>query len=164
MISAIDKMIGLYQMQANAMRILVTNTQKAFDESCSFEQVIASQQEQRLNRFVRDLSPAVCDMLTRFWFQKEHKARKHELLTKDRIKNLEDFTNFVKVLTESVRSLLARCRATSNQSFEQEFEKDLKQMEAQVRKKLREFDKALDRTNGRLRSPISKPLQRVSLR
>jgi stress response protein YsnF len=102
------------------------------------------------------LTPAVDDMLTRFWFQKEHKGKYGDSLTDDQIKNLEDFTNFVKVLTESVRSLLARCRAASNQSFEQEFEKELKQMEAQVRKKLREFDKALDGTNGRLKSSIDK--------
>lgn len=146
MINVISRIISSYQMRAYAMSILLANTQKALQEFAPREEVIIDAQQEKLNTFVRSLTTAISDRLTRFWFLKERKQRKGEAMTDEEITRLSDFANFVKTLTGDVRSLATLSAGSGEQTFEQEFEKELKRMEAYVKKRLKDFDVALDRT------------------
>ena len=98
----IDNIITFYEMRAEAMGILVANTQKAIEELAPDRERMDSEQEEKLNNFVKDLTGDVADMLTRFRFQKERKLRNNEQMSDDEVRNLADFTNFVKTLTEGL--------------------------------------------------------------
>jgi len=143
------------------MSILLANTQKALQELAPREEVIIDAQQEKLNSFVRSLTTAVRDTLTRFWFLKERKQRKGEAMTDEEITRLSDFANFVKTLTEDVRSLATRSTGSGQQSFEQEFEKELQKIGTYVRKRLKEFDVALDRKNDTFKSRLTKSARGV---
>jgi deoxyribodipyrimidine photolyase len=148
-------------MQAAVMSILMTNIQKALHESAPYEQVIASPQDKRLNEFSKSVTTAVSDMLTRFWFQIEHKQREHKPMSDDEIKNVKDFVGFVSTLTENMRSLPNHIQSVDNQTFEAEFEKQLQEVEACTKKRLQEFNEALDGTSKGLKSRFAKSLRSV---
>jgi hypothetical protein len=156
MSGAIDRIISSYQMRAHTISILLANTQKALQELAPCEEVIIDAQQERLNTFVRSLTTAVSDRLTRLWFLKERKQRKGEAMTNEEITRLSDFANFVKTLTEDVRSLATRSVGSSEQTFEQEFEKEIQKIGIYVRKRLKEFDVALDRKNDTFKSRLTK--------
>jgi hypothetical protein len=100
-------------------------------------------------------------MLTRFWFQKERKLRNNEQMSDDEGRNLADFTNFVKTLTEDLRSLLTRFQIAPGRMVGEEFDKEIGQMEIYVKKRLKEFDKVLNGTNKTLRSRLGESVSNV---
>jgi DNA anti-recombination protein RmuC len=99
-------------------------------------------------------------MLTRFWFQKERKLRNNEQMSDDEGRNLADFTNFVKTLTEDLRSLLSRFQSAPGRIGE-EFDKEIEQMEISVKNRLKEFDEVLNGTNKTLRSRLGESVGNV---
>jgi len=136
----IDKVITCYEMRANAMSVLMANTEKALEQFApqGYEQI------ERLGNRVKDLTKEVSDMLIRFWFVKERKQKKNESMTRDQVKNLADFANFTKTLANEVRALLNSFEKKRGQTFEKEFDKEVRQMEAHVKGRLKGFDKALE--------------------
>ena len=158
----IDNIITFYEMRAEAMGVLVANTQKALKELAPDRERMDSEQEEKLNNFVKDLTGDVANMLTRFWFQREHKLRNNEQMSDDEVQNLADFTNFVKTLTEDLRSLLTHFQESPPQTFEQEFDKEVKQMEVYVKERIKEFDEVLEDTlAGRGRMFIKRLIKRL---
>jgi hypothetical protein len=158
----IDNIITFYEMRAEAMGTLVANTQKAIEEFAPDRERMDSEQEEKLNNFVKDLTGDVADMLTRFRFQKERKLRNNEQMSDDEVRKLADFTNFVKTLTEDLRSLLTHFQESPSQTFEQEFDKEVKQMEVYVQNRLKEFDEVLeDALAGRGRMFIKRLIKRL---
>jgi hypothetical protein len=157
----IDKVITFYEMRANALGVLVANTQKAIEELAPDRERMDSKQEEKLNNFVEDLTGDVANTLTRFWFQKEHKLRNNEQMSDDEVRNLADFANFVKTLTKDLRSLPTRFQEGPGQTFEQEFDKEVKQMEGYVQNRLKEFDEALTGTNNAWKKRVGKSVSNV---
>ena len=157
----IHNIITFYEMRAEAMGVLVANTQKAIEELTPDREGMDSEQEEKLNNFVKDLTGDVSDMLTRFWFQKERKLRNNEQMSDDEGRNLADFTNFVKTLTEDLRSLLTRFQIAPGRMVGEEFDKEIGQMEIYVKKRLKEFDKVLNGTNKTLRSRLGESVSNV---
>lgn len=161
MIDVIGRIISFSQMQAAVMSILMTNTQKALHESAPYEEDVAGPQDERLNKFSKSVTTAVSDMLTRFWFQIEHRQREHKPMSDDEIKSIRDFVSFVRTLTENMRSLPNHLQSVGNRTFEAEFDKKLQEVEAYTKKRLQEFDEALEGTGKGLRSRFAKSLRSV---
>jgi len=157
----IDNIITFYEMRAEAMGTLVANTQKAIEEFAPDRERMDSEQEEKLNNFVKDLTGDVADMLTRFRFQKERKLRNNEQMSDDEVRNLADFTNFVKTLTEDLRLLLTRFESAPGRMVGEELGKEIGQMEIYVKKRLKEFDKVLNGTNKTLRSHLGESVGNV---
>ncbi|MCX5636455.1 MAG: hypothetical protein NTX52_02020 [Planctomycetota bacterium] len=157
----IDNIITFYEMRAEALGVLVANTQKAIEELAPDRERMDSEQEKKLNNFVKDLTGDVTNMLTRFWFQKERKLRNNEQMTDEEMKNLADFANFVKTLTEDLRSLLTHFQSAPGRMVGEEFDKEIGQMEIYVKKRLEEFDKVLNGTNKTLRSRLGESVGNV---
>jgi len=136
----IDKIITFYEMRANAMSVLMANTEKALEQFApqGYEQI------ERLDNRVKNLTTDLNNMLTRFWFVKERKQRKNESMTSNQVKNLADFADFTKTLANEVRALLNSFEKKRGQTFEKEFDKEVKQMETHVNVRLKGFDKALE--------------------
>lgn len=140
----IDNIITFYEMRAEALGVLVANTQKAVEELAPDREGMDSEQEEKLNNFVKDLTGDVTNTLTRFWFQKERKLRNNEQMSDDEVRNLADFTNFVKTLTEDLRSLLTRFQDAPGRMVGEEFDKETGQMKIYVKKRIKEFDEVLE--------------------
>lgn len=143
----ICNIITFYEMRAKALSVFVANTQKILKES--ERKGKADEQAEKIENFVKNLSIEVNNMLTRFYFQKEH-----EQMTDDQRKALVDFVNFVETLTKSVQSLLRRYQKT--QTFEEKLDKEMKELETQVKQRLKEFDEALSETSDTLTNRLSK--------
>lgn len=155
----IRNVITFYEMRAEALSVLVANSQKALRESELDKKRKADEQAEKLENFVKDLSIDVNNMLTRFWFQKEHKQRKNEPMTDDETRALADFVSFVKTLTKSVRSLLRRFQKGSGRPFEEKLDKEIEEIETDVKRRLKEFDEVLEETlteeSGTLKKRLS---------
>jgi len=139
----IDNVITVYEMRAEEMGILVANTQKALGQFAPDGSKTTSEQIERLDNRVKDLTREVSDMLTRFWFVKERKQKKNESMTRDQIKSLVDFATFAKTFAKDVRALLNSFEKKRGQTFEKEFDKEVKRMETYVKDRLKQFDKTL---------------------
>jgi len=137
----IDKVITCYEMRANAMGILVANTQEALEQLAPEGEKIANKQAERLDNFVKNLTTDLNNMLTRFYFHKELKR-----MTNPQTRALADFANFTKTLAKDVRLLLSRLQKAHSQTFEKKFDKEVKQMETYIKARLKGFDKALEKT------------------
>lgn len=135
----INNIINFYQMQAEALGVLLANTQKAIDQS--EKERNADEQIQRVESFVKDLTMNLNNMLTKFYFLKDRKNRKQEQMTDSQVKATTEFAIFVKTLTENVRSLLRRFQ--DGQGFEEKIDEEIRGLETCAGKKLKEFDKAL---------------------
>jgi hypothetical protein len=146
MIGIVRNIIDFYQIQAEALNVLVTNTQKVLEQSGKERK--ADKQMQRLENFIKDLAMNLNNMLTKFHFFKERKDRRQEQLTKGQTKAITEFAIFVKALTRNVSSLLKRFKA--GETFEKKIDKEIKELEASVVRKLKEFDKALDESKATL--------------
>lgn len=157
----IHNIITFYEMRANALGVLVANTQKALKECAPDKEEIANEQVEKLDNFVEGLTTELRDMLARFWFLKEREQRNHLQMTDDQVKKLTDFVSFVESLTEDVRSLLTRFQESPPQTFEQEFDKEVKQMEVYVKNRLKEFDEALTETNNAWKKRVGKSVSNV---
>jgi len=162
----IEKIITFYEMRANAMTILMANTQKALEQSTGCltafapeGERIAAEQAERLNSLGKNLTINLNNMLKRFYFHKEHKR-----ITSAQTRALADFANFTKTLGRDVRSLSYHFEKSCDKTFEKKFDKELKQMEMYVKGRLKGFDKALEETltgtqntwKGRLRKYVCK--------
>ena len=148
----IHNIITFYEMRANALGVLVANTQKALKEFAPDKDEIANEQVEKLDNFVKGLTRDIGDMLTRFWFRKERKQINHEQMTDVEVKNLADFANFAETLAKDIRSLLIHFEDVRGQRFEEEFDKEVKQMETYVKKRLKEFEKTLTMREDNLKS------------
>ena len=135
----INNIINSYQMEAEAWNVLLTNTQRALEQSEKEKKT--NEQIQRVENFVKDLTMDLNNMLTKFYFLKKRKNRKQEQLTEGQKKAEVEFAAFVKTLISNVSSLLKRFQAGN--TYEERIDKEIKELEAGVRQKLREFDKAL---------------------
>jgi len=133
----IDNIITFYDMRARTLGVLIANTEKAFDELERERK--ADEQAKKLESFVKDLRRDLNDMLTRFYFQKEHQR-----MADGQVKALTDFVSFTQSLTEKVRELLTRFQ--KGETFEKKNERELQQLQARVEQKLKEFDKVLEKT------------------
>ena len=140
----INNIITFYDLQAEALGILIANTQNALEESDKDRKAI--QQAEKVDNFVKDLTMNVNNMLTRFYFLKEHKD-----MTEEQAKTLVDFVNFVKTLTRNVHLLICRFQKVNGQTFEEKLDKEIKEMEAQVKRRLKEYDEALSGTSSTLK-------------
>jgi hypothetical protein len=143
----IEKIITFYEMRANAMTILMANTQKALEQSTGCltafapeGERIAAEQAERLNSLGKNLTINLNNMLKRFYFHKEHKR-----ITSAQTRALADFANFTKTLGRDVRSLSYHFEKSCDKTFEKKFDKELKQMEMYVKGRLKGFGRNLDR-------------------
>jgi len=157
----IHNIITFYEMRANALGVLVANTQKAIEEFAPDRERMDSEQEEKLNNFVKDLTGDVANMLTRVWFHKERKLKGNEQMTDEEMKNLTDFANFVKTSTKDLRSLLSRFQSAPGRMVEEEFDKEIGQMEGYVQNRLKEFDEALTGTNNAWKKRVGKSVSNV---
>jgi hypothetical protein len=142
----INKIINFYQMQAEALNVLLANTQKALEQS--EEERKADEQAQRVENFVRNLTMDLNNMLAKFYFLKDRKNRRQEQMTDRQAKAITEFAVFAKTLTKNVCSLLKRFQ--EGRTFEEKIDKEIRELEAGVGRRLKEFDEALDETNGTL--------------
>jgi hypothetical protein len=157
----IDNIITFYEMRANALGVLVANTQKALKEFAPDKEEIANEQVEKLDNFVDGLTTELRDMLARFWFLKEREQKNHLRMTDDQVKKLTDFVSFVEGLTEDVRSLLTRFQEGPGQMFEQEFDKEVEQIQAYIKNRLKVFDEALTETNNAWKKRVGKSISNV---
>ena len=142
----IKNIINFHDTEIEVLTVLVANTQKALEQS--EKEGKANEQIQRVENFVKDLTVDLNNMLTKFYFLKDRKDRKHEQMTDRQVNAIAEFAVFVKTLTGNVGSLLKRFQA--GQTFEEKIDKEIREIEAGVRRGLKEFDKALDETNRAL--------------
>ena len=157
----IHNIITFYEMRANALGVLVANTQKALKEFAPDKKEIANEQVKKLDNFVDGLTTELRDMLARFWFLKEREQRNHLRMTDDQVKKLTDFCNFVKGVTEDVHSLLTRFQEGPGQTFEQEFDKEVEQIQAYIKNRLKVFDEVLTETNNAWKKRVGKSVSNV---
>jgi len=149
----IHNIIDFYQIQAEALNVLVTNTQKALEQSEKERK--ANEQMQRLENFVNELTMDLNNMLTKFHFLKERKNRKQEQFTEGQTKAITEFAIFVKTLHRNLSSLLKRFQA--GDTFEEKIDdREIKELEAGIGRKLKEFDKALDESKATLTARLIK--------
>jgi uncharacterized phage infection (PIP) family protein YhgE len=141
----IDNIITLYDMRAKTLGVLMANTQKALDEL--EEERKADEQAKEFESFVKELSKDLNNMLTKFYFQKEHQR-----MADGQVKALTDFVSFTQSLTEKVRELLTRSQ--KGETFEKTNERQLQQLQARVEQKLKEFDDALNGTSDTLKKRL----------
>jgi len=152
----IDNIMTFYDMRADVLGTLVANTEKALREhGCGVEESTDKQTE-RLDNFVRGLAKDVSDMLTRFWFLKEHKQRNREPLTSVQAQSLADFADFTRTLAKDVRSLVTRVQNERGHRSEIKFDRELKQIETHVKKRLKAFDEALTSASAPAERHLSK--------
>jgi len=144
MTGIINKIINFYQMRAEAMDVLLANTQKALEQSENEKK--ANEQVQKVENFVRNLIVNLNNMLAKFYFLSDRKNRKQEQMTDGQVKTITEFAIFVKTLTENVRSLLRRFQ--ENRTFEEKIDEEIRRLETCVGQRLKEFDRALDETDS----------------
>lgn len=142
----INKIINFYQMQAEALNVLLANTQKALEQS--EEERKADEQAQRVENFVRNLTMDLNNMLAKFYFLKDRKNRRQEQMTDRQAKAITEFAVFAKTLTKNVCSLLRRFQ--EGRTFEEKIDKEIRELEAGVGRRLKEFSESLDETDGTL--------------
>jgi len=145
----INNIITFYRIQAKVLGILITNTQKALEESDGKRK--ANEQAERIENFVKRLTTDLNNMITRIYFLKE---RKH--MTGEQTRTLADFVNFVKTLTHNVPSLLARFQKVNDKKFEEKLDREIEEIEAHVKQRLKEYDEAIRGTSDTLRNRLNK--------
>jgi len=150
----INNIINFYQMQAKALGVLVANTQKALEQSEKERK--ANEQIQRVENFVKDLIMNLNNMLTKFYWLKERKKRRHEEMTQNQVKVLVDFANFVRTLTRNIHSLLARFQKVNSKTFDEKIDKEMEELEDHVNERLKEYDEVLSGTSDTLKYRLSK--------
>jgi hypothetical protein len=145
-------------MQAEALGVLVANTQKALEQS--ERQRKADEQVQRVENFVKDLTMDLNNMLTRFYWLKERKKRRHEEMTSEQVNAMVNFAHFVKSLTEKVHSVLEYFQKSP--TFAEKVDRDIKELEAHIKAQLKKFNEVLDETPDTLAVRLSKYVNALS--
>ncbi len=154
----IDNIINSYDMQTKALGTLVASTERALEQLDREKE--ASKQTERIKNLVKGLTMDLNNMLTKFYFYKEHKNGRYERMTKGQEKALVDFVNFVKDISEKVRQLLTRFQKT--ETFEEKIEKELRQLDGHVKRKLKGFDDALSENDEDLVTSFGKYAQNLA--
>jgi len=154
----IDNIITFYSIQAKALSILIANTQKALEQSEKERK--ANEQIQRMENFVKDLTMNLNNMLTKFYWLKERKKRRHEEMTSDQVNAMVDFAHWVKSLTKKVPSVLECFRKSP--TFAEKVDKDIKELEAHIKAQLKRFNEALEETPDTLTIRLSKYTKAMS--
>jgi hypothetical protein len=139
-------------MQAEALGVLVANTQKALEQS--ERQRRADEQVQRVENFVKELTMDLNNMLTKFYWLKERKKRRHEEMTSEQVNAMVNFAHFVKPLTEKVHSVLEYFQKSP--TFAEKVDRDMKELEAHIKVQLKRFNEVLDATHDTLAIRLSK--------
>ena len=142
----INNIINFYDTETKILDVLITNTQKALEQSEKERK--ANEQVQRVENFVKDLIMNLNNMLTKFYFFKDRKNRKREQMTDKQVKAITKFAVFVKTLAGNAGSLLKRFQHSL--TFEEKVDEEIRELEASVGRRLKEFDAALDETGGTL--------------
>jgi len=148
----IDKVVTLYEMRANAMSVLMANTQKALEES--EKEGKANEQAERVKSFVKELTMDLNNMVTKFYWFKERKKRRHKEMTGDQVNAVVDFAHFVKSLTRKAGFVLEYFQKSP--TFAKKVDGDIKELEAHIKARLRKFDEALAETPDTLAIRLSK--------
>lgn len=153
----INNIIDFYQMQAEALNVLVTNTQKALEQSEKERK--ADEQVQRVENFVKDLTKNLNNMLTKFYWLKERKKRRHEEMKPDQVNAMVDFAHCVKSLTKKVQPMLEYFRKSP--TFAEKVDKDIKELE-DYKAQLKKINEILDETSDTLAIRLSKYAKALS--
>jgi hypothetical protein len=148
----INNIISFYQIQAEALGVLVANTQKALEQSEKERK--ANEQMQRLENFVKEWTMRLNNMLTRFYWLKERKKRHREEITSDQVNAMVDFAHWVKSLTKKVQFVLEYFRKSP--TFAEKVDKDIEDLEAHIKAQLKKFNEILDETPDTLAIRLSK--------
>jgi hypothetical protein len=154
----INNIINFYQMQAEALNVLVTNAQKALEQSEKERK--ANEQMQRLENFMKGLTMDLNNMLTKFYWLKERKKRRGKEITSDQVNAIVDFAHWVKSLTKKVQPILEYFRKSP--TFAEKVDKDIKDLEAHIKAKLKKFNEILDETPDTLAIRSSKYAKALS--
>lgn len=154
----INNIINFYQMQAKALGVLVVNTQKALEQSEKERK--ANEQIQRVENFVKDLTMNLNNMLTKFYWLKERKKRRHEEITSGQVNAMVDFAHWVKSLIKKVQPVLEYLRKSP--TFAEKVDKDIKELEAHIKAQLKKFNEILDETPDTLAIRLSKYAKALS--
>jgi len=154
----IDNIITFYSIQAEALSILIANTQKALEQSEKERK--AGEQVQRVENFVKDLTMNLNNMLTKFYWLKERKKRRHEEMKPDQVNAMADFARWVKSLTKKVQPVLEYFRKSP--TFAEKVDKDVKELEAHIKAQLKKFNEILDETSDTLAIRLSKYAKALS--
>ncbi len=154
----INNIIDFYQIQAEALNVLLDNTQKALEQSEKKRK--ANEQMQRLENFVKDLIMNLNNILTKFYWLKERKKRRHEEMNPDQVNAMIDFAHWVKSLTKKVQPVLEYFRKSP--TFAEKVDKDIKELEAHIKAQLKKFNETLDETPDTLAIRLSKYAKALS--
>jgi len=154
----INNIINFYDTETKTLDVLITNTQKALDESEKERK--ANEQAERVENFVKDLTMELKDMVTKFYWLKERKNRQHKEMTRDQVNALADFANFVKSLTKKVGFVLEYFQKSS--TFAEKVDRDIKELEAHIKAQLKRFDEILEGTPDTLVTRLSKHADTLS--
>jgi len=154
----IDNIITFYELQAKALSILIANTQKALEQSEKERK--ANEQIQKVENFVKDLTMNLNNMLTKFYWLKERKKRRHEEIMSDQVNAMVDFAHWVKSLIKKVQPVLEYFRKSP--TFAEKVDKDIKELEAYIKAQLKKFNEILDETPDALAIRLSKYAKALS--
>ena len=148
----IDNIITFYSIQAKELSILVANTQKALDELDTKRK--ANEQSERMENFVKNLTTNLNNMLTKFYWLKERKKRRHEEVTTEQVNAMVDFAHWVKSLTGKVGFILEYFRKSP--TFAEKVDRDMKELESHIKAQLKRFNEVLDETPDALTVRLGK--------
>ncbi len=148
----INNIINFYQIQAKALSVLVTNTQKALEQSEKERK--ANEQAERIKSFVKELTMDLNKILTKFYWLKERKKRRHEEMTSDQVKAMVDCAHWVKSLTKKVQPVLEYFRKSP--TFAEKVDRDMKELEAHIKAQLKRFNEVLGETPDTLAIRLGK--------
>jgi hypothetical protein len=156
MTAIIDNIMTFYTMRADMLGTLVGNTERVLGERGCGAGERTDKQKERLDNCVKGIAKDVSDMLTRFWFLKEHKQRHREPMTSVQTQSLADFADFTRTLAKDIRLLVTRFQNTHGHRSEKKLHAELEQLETYVQKRLKAFDKALTSKSAPAERRLSK--------
>ncbi len=102
----------------------------------------AGKQAERVKNFVKDLIMDLNNMLTKFYWLKERKQKRHEEMTPDPVNGMVNFTHFVKFLTEKVHSVLGYFQKSP--TFAEKIDGEMKDSEARIKAEIKKNNEVLE--------------------
>jgi hypothetical protein len=148
----INNIINFYDTETKILDVLITNTQKALEESEKERK--ANEQAERVKSFVKELTMDLNNMVTKFYWFKERKKRQHKEMTGDQVNAMVDFAHFVKSLTRKAGFVLEYFQKSP--TFAEKVDRDMKELEAHIKAQLKKFDEVLEETPDTLAVRLSK--------
>jgi hypothetical protein len=148
----INNIINYYQMQAKALDVLVTNTQKALEQSGKDKK--ENEQIRRTGNFVRHLTTNLNNTLTKLYRLRERKRAWYGKITSDQVNATTDSA-------QAVKSLIPKKQPSSEHfqkslTFEEKINKDIKELDTCIKAKMEKFDEALEETQDDLTNHLKK--------